>query len=110
MTTTNPKYQEPLVNEDGSTSRAWWRFWQLSDSRTGGSDGPQSVGMLPAGMIVNWGGSTTPDFYLLCDGNAYEVADFPDLFDAIGYDYGGSGNFFNVPSLTSIAGIVVIKT
>ena len=40
MTTSSPKYQEPLVNENGSTSRAWWRFWLLLDERTGGSDGP----------------------------------------------------------------------
>lgn len=109
MTTTNPKYLEPLVNENGSTSRAWWRFWQMLDARTGGSDGTISVGMIPAGMIVTFGGLTTPDFYLLCDGNAYAVADFPDLFNAIGFIYGGSGDFFNVPSLTSVAGIVVIK-
>lgn len=110
MTTTNPTYLEPLVNADGSTSRAWWRFWQTLDERTGGSDGIQSVGAIPAGMIVNFGGSTTPDFYLLCDGLAYKVAEFPDLFDAIGYDYGGNGDFFNVPSLSSLAGIVTIKT
>ena len=42
-------------------------------------------------------GTTAGAERLLEDGASYAVADFPDLFAAIGYDYGGSGANFNVP-------------
>lgn len=58
----------------------------------------------PAGTIIMWGGkNTTPLGYLLCDGTAYSKSAHPelgDLFNAIGYTYGGSGDTFNVPDMT----------
>ena len=49
---------------------------------------------------------TPPSGFLYCDGSSYgNISNFPaggqyqDLFNAIGYQYGGSGQNFNVPDL-----------
>jgi microcystin-dependent protein len=36
--------------------------------------------------------------WLLCDGRSVRRWKFPELFAAIGYSYGGSGNSFNLPN------------
>lgn len=37
--------------------------------------------------------------WLICDGSSKSTTAYPDLFDVIGYNYGGSGGTFNVPNL-----------
>lgn len=61
-------------------------------------------GLLPPGAITMWGGAVAsiPVNWLRCDGASYLVADFPDLFDAIGYTYGGSGANFSVPNFDGV--------
>ena len=54
---------------------------------------------MAAGLILAYGGTSAPGGYLLCDGSSYASSDYPILFDAIGYDFGGSGPNFNVPDL-----------
>lgn len=50
------------------------------------------------GHISIWPTDTLPDAtWLFCRGGSYAVASYPDLFDEIGYMYGGSGANFNVP-------------
>jgi len=51
------------------------------------------------GQICGFGGLTAPSGWLLCDGASYNIADKPDLFNIIGYLYGGSGATFKVPDL-----------
>jgi microcystin-dependent protein len=53
----------------------------------------------PPGSIIMFGGTTTPPGYLFCNGASYSTNDYPALFLAIGYNYGGSGTNFNVPNL-----------
>lgn len=53
----------------------------------------------PIGLILPFGGTTTPAGYLACDGGSYLADDYPELFTAIGTTYGGSGGSFNVPNL-----------
>ena len=36
--------------------------------------------------------------WILCDGRSLPVASYPHLYDAIGYNFGGSGSFFNIPN------------
>lgn len=55
----------------------------------------------PPGMIFPFGGAIAPDGYLLCDGASYLAADYPELFTAIGYNFGGSGTAFLVPALVN---------
>lgn len=57
------------------------------------------AGIVLAGIISLFAGSTPPDGWLLCDGSSLATADYPDLFTAIGYTYGGSGSSFNLPDL-----------
>lgn len=53
----------------------------------------------PPGMIFPFGAAAAPPGYLLCDGASYATADYPELFTAIGYSFGGAGANFNVPAL-----------
>jgi len=55
----------------------------------------------PVGMVFPYTSDTAPAGYLLCDGDSYSTTDFPELFDVIGYTYGGSGSSFNVPDLVN---------
>jgi microcystin-dependent protein len=56
-------------------------------------------GLLPTGAITQFAGSSAPTGYLLCTGQSISTTTFASLFSAIGYTYGGSGGFFNVPNL-----------
>ena len=54
------------------------------------------------GTILLWGGDAiNPDIdgYLLCNGQAVNIVDYPQLYNVIGTTYGGSGTVFNVPNL-----------
>jgi microcystin-dependent protein len=53
----------------------------------------------PPGIISQYAGSTAPNGYLMCDGQSLSTTEYPALFQAIGYQYGGSGSAFNVPNL-----------
>lgn len=57
--------------------------------------------LVPTGLMADWGTSSAPTGWLLCDGGEYVRADYQDLFDKIGVTF-GSGNgttTFNVPDL-----------
>jgi microcystin-dependent protein len=57
-------------------------------------------GILPAGVVLPYGGSLAPDGFLLCDGGSYSRTDYPRLFTAIGTGYGAiDGTHFSVPDL-----------
>lgn len=58
-------------------------------------------GGLPAGAIIQWGGSTAPPNWLLCDGSAVSRTTYASLFAAVGTSYGaGNGTTtFNLPDL-----------
>jgi hypothetical protein len=52
------------------------------------------------GMIVNYGGSIIPRGWLLCNGSGYTISAYPNLFNVIGYTYGGALGTFYIPSLS----------
>lgn len=54
-----------------------------------------------AGRILPYGGTTAPEGYLLCDGEAYSRTEYSELFEVIGTTFGaGDGSTtFNVPDL-----------
>lgn len=71
----------------------------------GGTQGAletQTAVDMPIGSITAYAGSEAPDGWLLCDGELYEAADFPELFEVIGFTYGGNPakTAFRVPDLT----------
>lgn len=41
---------------------------------------------------------TEKEGWLLCDGTSYSVSNYPNLFNVIGYTFGGSEDNFNVPN------------
>lgn len=55
------------------------------------------------GSILQWGGNNSSSIeltdYLLCDGRSCNIIEYQELFNVIGYTYGGSGASFNVPNL-----------
>ena len=65
-----------------------------------GTDTPIGSGCLWFGQI-----NSIPFNYLPMDGRELDKIDYPDLFNIIGYTYGGSGNKFNLPN---VAGRVII--
>lgn len=58
-----------------------------------------SIAATPSGTVTAYAGATTPIGWVVCDGRSLSTTVFPDLFNAIGYTYGGSGTTFNVPDL-----------
>jgi microcystin-dependent protein len=61
-----------------------------------------NVGTSPAGTIkMTISNSNIPAGYISCDGSSYLATDYPNLFNAIQYTYGGSGSSFNVPNFES---------
>jgi len=59
----------------------------------------QLLNLVPIGTMLMHGGTSTPSGFLLCDGASVLVADYPDLFAAIGYAWGGGGANFSVPDM-----------
>lgn len=57
---------------------------------------------MPAGSVIAFAGSSTPEGYLLCNGAAVSRTTYAELFAAIGTTYGkGDGSkTFNLPNLT----------
>src|ERR1700761_2470674 len=53
------------------------------------------------GEIRMMGFPKAPVGWLICDGSQYATSDYPDLFNRIGYTYGGSGANFMVPDMRS---------
>lgn len=57
-----------------------------------------SVSGVPSGVMVPFAGKTVPDGWLLCNGASLAKAAYPDLFNAIGYTWGGYGDTFYLPN------------
>ncbi|MBN1824297.1 MAG: tail fiber protein [Endomicrobiales bacterium] len=55
--------------------------------------------VMPVGTILSYGGATAPEGWFLCDGTVKPKNTYLELFDAIGYAFGGSGDNFNLPDL-----------
>lgn len=52
---------------------------------------------VPAGTVVAFAGQNVPNGWLACHGQQLNKHQFPGLFNAIGYTYGGSGDGFHLP-------------
>jgi len=58
----------------------------------------------PPGVILAFGGTSAPNGWLLCDGKEYRIADYPQLFEAIEYNFKARSEistvgYFAVPDL-----------
>lgn len=67
-----------------------------SPQNTGNSiDSSYGLGQVPKTHLP-------PAGFLQCDGSAYSHADYPALYNRIGYTYGGQSGTFNVPDLRNV--------
>lgn len=69
---------------------------------TGGLRLPDGGAVSFVGIVVPYAGATPPAGWLLCDGSAVNVAEYPELFAALGTLYGGTGTqngTFNLPDM-----------
>ena len=56
--------------------------------------------VIPVGAIVAFADlDAVESNWLICNGDEYDKTTYPDLFDIIGYDYGGADPLFLVPDL-----------
>jgi microcystin-dependent protein len=54
---------------------------------------------VPIGTIIDFGGSVPPNGYLVCDGDSLSTQEYPNLFNAIKYTWGGGNDIFKLPDL-----------
>ena len=61
-----------------------------------------SAGMYPVtfvGMVMPFGCTTPPTGWLECNGASLSTSSYSNLYNQIGYTWGGSGGSFNIPDL-----------
>lgn len=58
-----------------------------------------------AGEVRLFAGATPPAGWLWCDGAQLQIIDYPALYAAIGVQFGGDSNTFQVPALPATAGV-----
>jgi len=63
------------------------------------SSAVSNIKTVPSGSIFYSAGASVPAGYLACNGAGQSASVYPDLFAAIGYQYGGSGDLFYLPDL-----------
>lgn len=59
-----------------------------------------SVSFYSPGLMSLYAGSSAPAGWLLCNGASVVVSTYQDLFNKIGYTYGGAGANFTLPNLS----------
>jgi microcystin-dependent protein len=62
-------------------------------------DGGFATSPIPAGTIFPFASNSVPPGFIPCDGRELDINNEINLFQAIQYEYGGSGSKFNVPNL-----------
>lgn len=54
---------------------------------------------MTVGTIIAFSGTREPNGYLICDGRGVSTTEYEDLFNVIGYAFGGAGATFNLPDM-----------
>lgn len=57
------------------------------------------VPLVPVGSIFPYAGSAAPEGWLVCDGQAVSALRYPQLYKAIGDNFGSEGRRFKVPDM-----------
>ena len=63
---------------------------------------------VPAGVVMPYGGINAPEGYLFCRGQELSKLDYPELFNAIGYNYGNNPEDENIFYLPNLSGRVPV--
>lgn len=74
-------------------------LWMDANMQTFGMAGCQSGVLMQVGTIFFSVDSATPPHCLPCYGQGVLVADYPELYAIIGYQFGGSGATFYLPDM-----------
>lgn len=85
---------EPMVNEDNKGTVPFIRFLEELRKKIALASGGA------IGSVFDFAGeeANLPDGAMACNGQELSTEEYPDLFAAIGYLWGGSGNTFNLPN------------
>jgi microcystin-dependent protein len=62
-------------------------------------DNEMAAALVPAGTVIAFAGETCPTGYVRCDGRLLAAAAYPQLFNAIGNNFGSGAGQFAVPDL-----------
>ena len=87
---------ETVLIKNGSSTREM----SLSDLASALSGYMPSGDSIPAGVVSPYAGSSAPTGWLICDGSALSSATYPELYAAIGTNWGngdGVNTDFNIP-------------
>lgn len=72
-----------------------------------GPEGPRGFGVIP-GCFMWFCGSVAPSGWLECNGATLQIAQYPELYAAIGTTYGGDGaSTFALPNLSRDNGLFI---
>ena len=67
------------------------------DALTRRETAPQGVDT-PVGTVIGWAGPNVPDVtWMFCQGQQLSRTTYPELFDVIGYTWGGAGDIYTLP-------------
>ena len=55
--------------------------------------------LIPVGVIVPFAGKKAPSGWALCHGGTLPKDEYPELYDMVGYVYGGEGDDFGIPDM-----------
>jgi microcystin-dependent protein len=62
-----------------------------------------AIAKIPTGSVFPYAGSSTPAYWLLCDGSEVLRSTYPELFAVVGHSFGtppsGTGSYFLLPDL-----------
>jgi microcystin-dependent protein len=89
---------EILINKTSGTSQGLYKISKANFLKT--------IPIIPAGVIIPYGGNTPPTGWLFCDGSEVRKSEFGDLFAAIGFNFKDPAelsdngvNFFALPDM-----------
>ncbi len=91
--------KEQMQTDDGVGTEGYIRF--LNDLRGGVGKIVTDVNAqrkAKAGQIFDFAGIEAPIGALPCNGQLLLIADYQELYDVIGFNWGGSGDSFNIPN------------
>lgn len=71
----------------------------------------EALAYVAVGTIFPYAGAAIPDTFMLCDGSLLDTTEYAQLFESIGYTYGGEGDSFKIPDLRETDSVnYIIKT
>lgn len=105
-------YMSSIDNNINNTPSASSPFWKNSltfamDIICQGRISDKTGFVDPVGSIQMWITDTPPSGWIFCDGSTLDKNVYPDLFDIIGYSFGGSGDYFDLPDFSEASPVGV---